>query len=95
LGTIGAVFRAAAGLNAQERAALDIGDVMMPPMRLRGAKNQLGQRKIVNGLEFFQRFHALDFISIGCVSRTLPLIPDIRLPASVVEVRVEKAGENQ
>lgn len=48
LRAIGAVFRAVAGLDAQERAALDGTGVVMCPMDGLGAVEQIGEGKVVN-----------------------------------------------
>ena len=58
LRAVGAVLRAAAGLDAEQRAELHlVGGVMLAVDALR-AKEQLRQRQIVNGADFLQRRHA-------------------------------------
>ena len=51
LRAVGAVFRAAAGLDGLERAELHGGRVVVRALRMLRAKDQLGQRQIINGAE--------------------------------------------
>ena len=56
-GAVAAVLRAAAGLDAQQGAALDVGDVVMAAMDLGGAEDQLRQRQAIDALELGKGFH--------------------------------------
>ena len=55
--TVAAILGAAAGLDAKKRAALDVSDFVVRAMNFGGAKDQLGERQIVDGLQICKRPH--------------------------------------
>jgi hypothetical protein len=57
LSAVSAVLWAAARLNAQQGATLDIADIVMLPMHLRGPENQVRQRKTIDRLQLLKSFH--------------------------------------
>src|SRR5262249_60663621 len=57
LSAVGAVLRAAAGLDAQQGTALDVPEVVVSPVDLGGPRDQLQQRLLVDGLQFVDRLH--------------------------------------
>jgi hypothetical protein len=57
LSAVSAVLWAAARLDAQERAALNIVDVVMLAMHFRGSEDQVRQRKTIDRLQLLKSFH--------------------------------------
>jgi hypothetical protein len=57
LSAIGTVLRTASGLDAQQGATLDIADIVMLPMHLRGSEDQVRQRETIDRFQLLKSFH--------------------------------------
>src|SRR5262249_34215725 len=57
LGAVAAILGTAARLDTEESAALDITNIVVRSVDLGGAEDELGQRLLVDRLEFLESFH--------------------------------------
>src|SRR5207248_1386436 len=106
LRAVATIFRAAAGLDAQQGAALDIAGVMVGAMHVGGTVNQFEQRQIINGLQLLERLHGRRYKVSGrpsrglvarvlcalCASARNSLVQDLRAEAQRKQRRGQRSG---